>query len=162
MSDQTSFRWDGNAVHWRGKASYQLPSDLVRYQEIIVDRKPDWIIETGPGEGGTTQFLRDLGQGNVIAMYNSLEHIEALSRVISGGLIMAILDSDVYNRDHMAAEILTYASLVSVGQFLIVCHTDRDDWGAKPALQDFLQESSQFVIRPSPNPSMSTYLERIP
>src|SRR5262245_10534146 len=165
MSVATSFKWDGNAVKWRGKPSFQLPSDLIRYQEIICERRPDWIIETGPGEGGTTEFLRDvcdnIHHGIVFATENSLKHIEYVSGLVTGGSVMVILDSDVYSRAHMQMELANYAPLVTPGQFLIICHTDRPDWGALPAMREFMRENTAFEMRLAPDPSMSTYLERL-
>jgi cephalosporin hydroxylase len=152
--------WDGNAVHWRGRPSYQLPHDLLRYQEIIVERRPDWVIETGAG-GGTTAFLRDVcglvNHGFVVAVEkDSLARIPSLR-----GTVMAILDSDVYSQEHMAAEIAAYAPLVTTGHMLVVCHTDRPDWGAAPALTDFLaNNSSMFREEQAPPLTLCTYLER--
>jgi len=163
MSAATSFSWDGNAVRWRGLPSYQLPSDLIRYQEIITERRPHYVIETGPGEGGTTLFLRDACRaGCVVPVNDSLTNFYAVRDFVGTCSVMAVLDSDVYSRDHMALEIAVYAQLVTIGQHLIVCHTDREDWGAKPALDAYLADHGhKFAVVPPPMPSMATYLERI-
>ena len=152
--------WDGNAVYWRGEPSYQLPNDLIRYQEIIFRDMPDWIIETGGGSG-TTWFLSDvcnlIGHGRVYPVReDSLGNVPALE-----GPVMVILDSDVYSEEHMYAELRAYAPLVSRSQYLVVCHTDRSDWGAQPALARYLDENSEMFMRnSSPDPSLSTYLIR--
>lgn len=165
MSEPTSFKWDGNAVRWMGLSSFQLPSDLFRYQEIICDRRPRWIIETGPGEGGTTRFLQDVcdqvGGGFVLGIRNSLADASEIKPLLKRGSLMAILDSDVYSRAHMQAELAVYAPLVTKGQFLVVCHTDREDWGARPALQDYMRGRTDFVEHLAPNPSLCSYFERM-
>lgn len=154
-----SSSWDGNAVTWRGRPSWQHPADLIRYQEIICESRPDWIIETGAG-GGTTVFLRDvcalINHGFVIAIEeDSLTNVPAPQ-----GSVMAILDSDVYSREHMVAELEAYAPLVT--EHLIVCHTDREDWGAAPALSDYLENNQEsFREVSSPSGSLCTYLERV-
>lgn len=152
--------WDGNAVYWRGEASYQLPSDLVRYQEIIYSTMPDWVIETGGG-GGTTWFLSDvcnlLEHGRVYPVReDSLRNVPSLR-----GSVMAILDSDVYDPAHMLAEMRLYAPLVSRGHYLVVCHTDREDWGSAPALAEYLNDNPDMFFRqPAPDQSLCTYLVR--
>lgn len=153
--------WNGNAVSWRGRASYQHPVDLIRYQELIVERRPDWVIETGSGAEGTTCFLHDvcalINHGFVVGIKeDSLRNVPS-----KDGSVMAILDSDVYSEEHMAAEIKAYASLVTEGQVLVVCHTDRADWGSAPALEKFLKRNREFEMVEAPDGSLNTYLERV-
>lgn len=45
---------------WRGVPCWQAPSDLLVFQEIIFQTKPDLIIETGTKFGGTALFFRDM------------------------------------------------------------------------------------------------------
>lgn len=154
-SEPRSSEWDGNAVYWRGHPSYQQPADLIRYQELIWEHRPDWVIETGGG-GGTTGFLIDLGISWVWTTQDSLAEVPDLS-----GTVMAILDSDVYSLEHMRAEIAAYAPLVTEGQHLIVCHTDRPDWGARPALAEYLANNQgMFTEEQAPVGSLCTYLRR--
>lgn len=162
MSAATSSEWDGNAVHWRGLPSYQRPSDLIRYQEIIHYRRPDWVIETGGG-GGTTRFLRDVcrlagHRQKVLGIGpNSLDRIPAVT-----GSVMVILDSDVYSYTHMTREIEAYAPLVTREQMLVVCHTNRTDWGSHPAVTSYLSEHQEMFREEMPPPlSLCTYLERL-
>lgn len=138
-----------------------MPSDLIRYQELICECRPDWIIETGGG-GGTTWFLSDvcnlIEHGRVYPVKeNASRNIPQLQ-----GSVMAILDSDVYDETYMREEIASYAPLVSTGQHLIVCHTDRADWGAAPALEAYLNLNPyMFSRKDGPPPSLCTYLERL-
>lgn len=158
---RSSEAWDGNAVHWRGRASYQLPDDLIRYQEIINERRPQWVIETGGGEG-TTTYLQDvcglLNRGFVVAIgENSLTRAPSLI-----GSVMAILDSDVYSLEHMRKEIALYAPLVTPGQVLVVCHTDREDWGSAQALAEYRAKNpEEFEELAGPPRSLCTYLVRL-
>lgn len=46
--------------HWRGVPCYKNPCDLMIYQEIVVEHKPDVIIECGTFFGGSALFLADL------------------------------------------------------------------------------------------------------
>lgn len=153
-------RWDGNAVSWRGEPSWQHPADLIRYQEIIFRERPQTIIETGGGRG-TTAFLRDvcklLDSGEVIPVQeDSLRNVPHPE-----GTTMAILDSDVYSETHMREEIELYAPLVSLEHRLVVCHTDRQDWGAAPALAEYLANNpGVFEQEPGPPDSLCSYLVR--
>lgn len=154
-------RWDGNAVFWRGEPSWQHPADLIRYQEILFRDRPQVVIETGGGRG-TTAFLRDvctwLGNGKVIPVQeDSLRNVPRPE-----GTTMAILDSDVYSETHMREEIGLYAPLVSLGHRLIVCHTDRQDWGAAPALAGYLASNpGVFEQESGPADSLCSYLRRV-
>lgn len=66
-----------NQLHWQsfswfGFQIWQLPEDLLRLQEVVVNLKPDVIIETGVNRGGSAIFFasmcRLLGNGRVISI----------------------------------------------------------------------------------------------
>ena len=42
---------------WMGLQCSKCPLDMWVYQEIIVETKPDIIIECGTGQGGSSLFL---------------------------------------------------------------------------------------------------------
>ena len=149
---------------WRGKPSYQLASDLFHLARLIHECRPAWVIETGGG-GGTSRFLADVCDleeygGEVLPIRQ--ESLDWTGLGDRQGSVMAILDSDVYNAQHMLNELLQYAPMVTSGQHLVVCHTDRDDWGSAPALRAYLGEyGPQFQTTTPPTPSMNTYLRRM-
>ena len=45
---------------WLGVPVWQMPEDLLRLQEIVVEVKPKWIIETGTKFGGSAIFFSSL------------------------------------------------------------------------------------------------------
>ena len=45
---------------WLGVPIWQLPDDLVRLQQIIVEVQPRWIVETGTKFGGSAIFFASL------------------------------------------------------------------------------------------------------
>ena len=55
-----------------GGASRRRPPTCSRYQEIIAGVRPDWIVETGTGDGGRALFLASMcelvGHGEVISI----------------------------------------------------------------------------------------------
>ncbi|MCP5081975.1 MAG: hydroxylase [Alphaproteobacteria bacterium] len=57
---------------WLGIPLIQLPEDLVRYQEVVYNLKPDVIVETGIAHGGSAilsaSLLKLLGHGRVVAV----------------------------------------------------------------------------------------------
>lgn len=130
-------------------------------QQLIVATRPDWVIETGGG-AGTTRFLTDvcelIGYGRVVPI--SEDSLGNAPRWLDGD-IMVICDSDVYSEQHMLDEIRLYAPLVTEGCYLVVCHTDRSDWGAAPALARYLAERNEFEVTEPPAPTMNSYLRRI-
>ena len=46
--------------YWLGVPVWQLPGDLLRLQQIVVEVKPKWIIETGTKFGGSAIFFSSL------------------------------------------------------------------------------------------------------
>jgi cephalosporin hydroxylase len=67
--------WNQKYVYsfsWLGIPVIQLPEDLIRYQEVVFDLRPDVIVETGVAHGGSAIFsaslLKLIGSGRVIAV----------------------------------------------------------------------------------------------
>src|SRR5690606_39200457 len=66
-----SYKW--REVSWMGVKAEVPPGDLLAYQEIVAEVRPDWIIETSVGTpGGRALFLAavcaELGHGKVISI----------------------------------------------------------------------------------------------
>jgi cephalosporin hydroxylase len=66
-----------NQLHWQsfswfGFQIWQFPDDLLRLQEVLVNLKPDVILETGVSRGGSSIFFatmcRLIGKGRVISV----------------------------------------------------------------------------------------------
>jgi cephalosporin hydroxylase len=51
-----------STVRWMGQPILKNPLDLWMYQDIIVERKPDVIIETGTHRGGSALFFSSIAQ----------------------------------------------------------------------------------------------------
>jgi cephalosporin hydroxylase len=68
-SDQYNYAYQWT---WLGLPIIQMPEDIIITQEIIWDKKPDVIIETGIAWGGSivmyASILELIGKGNVIAV----------------------------------------------------------------------------------------------
>lgn len=67
--------WEVKYVYgftWMGRPVIQLPEDMVRIQEVIWRLRPDIIVETGVGHGGSLVFYASLfeaiGHGRVIGI----------------------------------------------------------------------------------------------
>ncbi len=62
--------WDKNS--WFGVPCWKLPFDAFVIQELIVRLRPEFIIETGTGCGGSAMFYASicelLGEGKVITV----------------------------------------------------------------------------------------------
>lgn len=61
-----------NNTYWLGVPIYKCPSDMIIYQEIIHELKPDIIIECGSADGGSALFLASIceliNNGNIITI----------------------------------------------------------------------------------------------
>lgn len=156
-----------NLPLWRGKEAIKFPADLLLYHQIIYQNRPDWIVETGTGQGGTSLFLGDtcdiLGNGQIITIdiYHRDNHphsrvryldgnsvdpaiVAAVSEMICEGSVMVIFDSD-HSEDHVRKELMAYAPLVSPRQYLVV----EDAYDTRPgkaywAVASFLRDHPEW------------------
>ncbi len=131
-------------ARWLGAQALKNPLDLWVYQEIMVETRPELVVETGTYRGGSAFFLASicdlLGVGEVLSIdveplrddYPEHPRITYLGGrsstdpdVVSevtvraeGKRTLVILDSD-HSQAHVEAELAAYASLVPVGCYLI-------------------------------------------
>jgi cephalosporin hydroxylase len=164
---------------YRGVRTYKCPTDMWVYQELIDNLQPGLVVETGTFRGGSGLFIADrleiLGHGEVVTIdVNDLagrpEHPrltylhgssiapEILDEVrrrlpTDGSPVLVILDSD-HSEGHVAAELEAYASLVTVGSYLVVedtnvnGHPASPGWGPGPfeAVQKFLETDPGYIV----------------
>ena len=135
------------SIEWLGVPAIKCPFDMWTYQELIDRLRPDVIVETGTGKGGTTYFMATLcelmGHGRIISidyreprgpshprvtyLVGSSVDQEVLDQV-RGAIgpdesVMVILDA-LHTEDHVAEELQAYAPLVTPGHYLIVEDTN--------------------------------------
>ena len=132
---------------WLGVSMFKLPFDAFIIQELIYRIKPDYVIETGTGKGGSAVFyasiLELIGKGTVITIdidpsfnLNNIQN-NLRSRIIqitgdsvshqvltkveafaAGEESLVLLDS-WHAFDHVLKELELYSQFVSVGSSLI-------------------------------------------
>lgn len=145
-------RWYYEAAVWkrlsyRGVRTLKNPLDLWNYQEIIVERGIEWIVETGTRHGGSALFFADLlaargASGIVISVdleHDSLqipgnERLRLLKGDSASPAILSairsllpaqrapmfvILDSD-HRKAHVLRELAAYVPLMRPGDYLVV------------------------------------------
>lgn len=141
--DSAPTTWDN--MSWLGVPCQKFPSDLWIYQEIISEKRPDLVIETGTLHGGSALYLATLfdilGHGRVISIdlqvrddrpqhprihyisgFSSTapEVIRQLEPLLEGSSQrMVILDSD-HRKPHVDEELGIYSEYVTPGQYLVV------------------------------------------
>jgi cephalosporin hydroxylase len=132
-------------ARWLGAQALKNPLDLWVYQEIVVETKPELIVETGTYRGGSALYLASLcdlvGGGEVVSIDvepirdDYPEHpritylggrsstdpgvVEEVRERAAGKPMLVILDSD-HSQAHVEAELAVYAPLVPVGCYVIV------------------------------------------
>lgn len=177
--------WKSGAYEhkWLGRTGWSCPLDLFVMQEIIVERRPDLIIETGTHEGGSALFLAtvcdalDCGsvltvdvacpsmpinhrrvafyQGSSVAP-STIDHVR---RVSEGLRTMVVLDS-LHDEAYVTRELDLYAPLVTPGQYLVVQDTNVEDnngTGPATAVQAFLRRHLEFRQDPSRQRMLLTF-----
>jgi cephalosporin hydroxylase len=132
-------------TNWLGAQALKNPLDLWVYQEIIVEQRPELIVETGTYRGGSAFYLASIcdlvGVGEVVSIdveplrddYPAHPRITYLGGKSStdpdvvaqvrgrakGKRVLVVLDSD-HSQAHVEAELAAYAPLVQVGGYVIV------------------------------------------
>ena len=145
-------------TYWLGVPVQKYPADLWIYQELLLELKPDWIIETGTCHGGSALFLAsicDLIQHGRVLTIDIVKPIKApkhcrityfegssvdpymiqkmKARIRSKEKVLVILDSD-HSQQHVAKELEVYSPLVTPGSYLIVEDTNIN---GHPVLPEF-------------------------
>lgn len=133
---------------WLGHTVRKCALDLWVYQEILVETRPDLIVETGTYMGGSALYLATicdvLGKGKVVTVditaragrprHRRITYLQGSSveppvvarvrsRAKRAKRVMVILDSD-HSRDHVLRELELYAPLVTPGCYLVVEDTN--------------------------------------
>ena len=127
---------------WLGRRVARPPADLLTYQDIIHEVRPDWIINTRTGDGGRAMFLASMcdlvGHGQVlsiddreqqglpehdritylVAPLNGEETKEKIRAITGGGNVLALLGSATSKRKMMHEFELVH-ELVGVGSYVI-------------------------------------------
>jgi cephalosporin hydroxylase len=147
---------DWEESRWLGVEALKTPQDLWVYQEIVVETRPDLIVETGAFKGGSALYLATvcdaIGHGRVLSIDLRLREelpnhpriefiagssvdaavLEQVGQAIGDGdRVMVLIDSD-HSRDHVLAELRAYGPLVSPGCYLIVEDTNINGHPAAP------------------------------
>jgi cephalosporin hydroxylase len=146
-----------NNTRWLGVRVAKCPLDLWIYHELIVELRPDLVIETGTMFGGSALYLASclglVGGGRVITIdiqerssrpvHDRIRYLtgssvdpaivaEVAREAAEASVVMVILDSD-HSRQHVLAELQAYSPLVTSGSYLIVEDTNVN---GHPVLRD--------------------------
>lgn len=163
------------ATTWMGVPVLKTPLDLWVYQEIIYCNKPDIIIETGTGFGGTTLFMDTICQmvgkglvitidkcmrmemrenGRIVAITGDSVSDEVVNKVKAHirpeHKVMVILDSD-HKKNHVLKELEIYGQLVTPGCHLIVEDTNVNGHPVEPGWGEGPMEALQEWVQKDPN-----------
>jgi cephalosporin hydroxylase len=162
--------WAEGNTTWLGVPTLKCPLDLWILQEILYETRPDWIIECGTNQGGSSLFLASvcdlMDHGKVITIdiadYNiqkihpriryligsstSDEIIEEVKRTITKeDSVMVILDSD-HSKNHVLKELEIYHSFVTKGNYLIVEDTNINGHPVLPEFGDGPMEALEEFL----------------
>lgn len=137
------------ANRWLGVQTSQNPNDAWITQEILVELKPDIIVETGTKNGGSAliwaMILREVNPNSRVISIDIVDKtakarewpvfrervdfllgsstdpriVDEVRRRVEGKRVVVLLDSD-HSKKHVLAEMRAYAPLVSRGSYLIV------------------------------------------
>lgn len=128
---------------WLGVNAYKSPLDAWILQEILVEVKPDVVIEIGSAEGGSTLFVASIldliGKGRILSIdidrsrfvarhprietltgdSSSAPIVAQASESCRGQSVLVVHDGD-HRKEPVLRDLEAYAPLVSVGSYVIV------------------------------------------
>jgi cephalosporin hydroxylase len=169
---------------WMGIPAMQNPNDVWITQEILYNVKPDFVIEAGTFQGGSSvlwaMILREINpQGRVITIDIQEQATEAqklptfkervdfvlgssiapnvvaeVKRRVAGHKVVLILDSN-HRKEHVLAELRAYADIIQVGGYIIVQDSNVN---GHPALIDPDGPVYPFSGRPGPWEAVAEFL----
>jgi cephalosporin hydroxylase len=140
-----SMAW--NEETWLGRPVTSAPTDLFAYQRLITTVRPDWVIETGTGNGGRTLFLASVcelvGHGQVVAIGAGLSEdlpqhprityvdaepaapatVERVQGIVGPSPHALVLIGGSAHRNVTQAEFEAYVPFVPVGSYVVVTDT---------------------------------------
>jgi cephalosporin hydroxylase len=155
-------------TNWLGVQTAKCPLDLWIYQEILMETRPDLIIETGTHMGGSALFLASmcdlLSNGEIITVdiadnparpyhprvtytlgsstdSDVVANLTSLAESVDR--VMVILDSD-HSESHVFEELTQLGPLVTPGCYLIVEDTIVN---GNPVLPEFGPGPAEAVTR---------------
>jgi cephalosporin hydroxylase len=132
---------------WMGRAITTAPTDLLAYQEMIFAVRPDWVIETGTGDGGRALFLASMcelvGHGEVVSIDPELsdqlpQHprlrylggsghdpatVDAVRALVGESGRALVVLGQTLARDLTSKQFEAYAPFVPVGSYVVVADT---------------------------------------
>jgi cephalosporin hydroxylase len=170
-------RWvdgaDSINLSWFGHRIWKCPMDLWIYQELLVRRRPDFVIEAGTNVGGSALYVATMfdliGHGRVITIdttpqpdrpvHRRIEYLlgssvdPALVRevydTVAGRRAMVILDSD-HSESHVYAEMKAWAAIVKIGDYMIVEDTNVNGHPTWPSFGPGPMEAvNRFMAEPN-------------
>lgn len=132
---------------WQGHQILKAPSDLWNYQELLREKRPDLVVETGTYTGASALYFANLfdlmGHGHVVTVdleeyagrprHPRITYLKGSSideavvaqvrETARGKTALVVLDS-AHTRDHVLAELRAYCDLVPPGGSLVVEDTN--------------------------------------
>ncbi len=173
-------------VTYRGVPCWKNPLDLWAIQEIILETRPEVVIEIGCKFGGTTlwlsDLLRNLGGGSVIGVDLKRPDLDTPANVqfVIGDSIAPEIVARVFQlcghrramvmadgnhaADHVLEELRLYGPLVAAGCYFIAEDgiVDVMNWpafqpGPLVAVEKFLAENGDFAVDASREKFILTY-----
>jgi cephalosporin hydroxylase len=139
----------GPAQMYNGVPIHKNPMDMFNYQQILFEQRPDYIIECGAFQGGSTLYFADIltliGKGKIISVDicersqnwypqvrqhekticlegSSVDHsiIEEVRKIVGDSKSVFIILDSLHTKDHVLLEMENYGPLCSSGNYMIV------------------------------------------
>ena len=141
---------------WMGLPTLKCPLDMWVYQEIIIEIKPEIIIETGTYFGGSALFMAMvcdlLNKGEIITIdvemkknrpihprikyllgsSTSEEIVNQIREIIGDRKKVAVILDSGHSKDHVLEELKIYSKFVSTDSYLIAEDTDLNGHPVRP------------------------------
>jgi cephalosporin hydroxylase len=160
---------------WLGRRVAGSPGDIVMYQEIISEVRPDWIIDLRTGDGGRAMFLASictlLEHGRVLSIddreqqglpehprvtyltapTSGDETARRVREIVGDGARALVVLGTVGSKRRTVNEFTTYQELVPVGSYVIVEDTIVGGHPVWPSFGPGPFEAAQEIVQTFPD-----------
>jgi cephalosporin hydroxylase len=180
--------WRDN--RWMGIPTLQNPMDVWIIQELLVETKPDFVVEAGSYHGGSAAIwamvLEQVNpKGRVITIdiedmmkeardlqivrervdfllgsSTAPEIVADVARRVKGRSVLLVLDS-LHTKDHVLNELRLYSPLVQPGGYVVVQDTHTNGHPVAPDFGPGPYEAVEEFLKGNPNFAVDRTRERL-
>ncbi len=128
-------------ITYKGVRTIKCPFDYVIYQMLILDLKPDLIVEIGAGIGGASLYMADLLEINSKGIIHSIDIVDSRDEIVKKNKRIKFFLGGYQNYDLKNLEGFNNILIIEDGS-----HTYEDVKAALDKFHKYVSKDSYFIV----------------